>query len=220
VSRTVVVVAGGARSPSPALRAQLPPVPNLVVAADSGLAHADSLGLAVDLVVGDMDSVDPAALARAERAGAAVERHPAEKDQTDLELALDVALAKGGPGAHVVVVTSVAGRLDHGLANLLLLGAPAYAALRIDAYVDDWLVSVVRDRAELTARPGGLVTILPVGGVAHGVFTERLRYPLRRETLDVGTTRGVSNVAEAASVVVGVEAGVLLVLREWADSAS
>jgi thiamine pyrophosphokinase len=123
----VVVVAGGTRRPSPRLRARLPHDPALVVAADSGLAHAEALGLPVDLVVGDMDSVDPDALRRAQQLGVAVERHLTDKDKTDLELALDVAMVKGGAGAEIVVVTSVAGRLDHGLANLLLLAAPAYA---------------------------------------------------------------------------------------------
>jgi thiamine pyrophosphokinase len=211
----VVVVAGGADAPSRALRAQLPDRPSLVVAADSGLAAAEHLGLSVDVVVGDMDSVDPDALRRAESLGVAVERHPEDKDKTDLELALDVAVAKGGASAGYVVVTSVGGRLDHGLANLLLLGSPPYAHVAIDAFVDDWHVTVVRHRARLRARPGGLVTLLPVGGDAHGVVTEHLRYPLRRETLGVGTTRGVSNVAERDEVGVSLEDGVLLVLREW-----
>jgi thiamine pyrophosphokinase len=212
----VVVVAGGSQPLPVALRGQLPPRPALVVAADSGLAAAEALGLDVDVVVGDMDSVDPAALARAEARGVAVDRHREDKDKTDLELALDVAIAKAGATASYVVVTSVGGRLDHALANLLLLSSPSYGAVTIDAYVDDWHVSVVRRRAHLRARPGGLVTLLPVGGDARGVVTEHLRYPLLGETLAVGTSRGVSNVAERAEVVVGLDAGVLLVLREWA----
>jgi thiamine pyrophosphokinase len=211
----VVVVAGGSRLLPPALRAQLPERPSLVVAADSGLAAAEDLGLSVDVVVGDMDSVDPDALARAAARGVAIDRHREDKDKTDLELALDVAVAKGGTSVGYVVVTSVGGRLDHALANLLLLGSPPYAHVAIDAFVDDWHVTVVRDRARLRARPGGLVTLLPVGGEVRGVVTEHLRYPLRRETLGVGTTRGVSNVAERDEVGVSLEAGVLLVLREW-----
>jgi thiamine pyrophosphokinase len=215
---TIVVVAGGAQRPSQSLRSRLPRRPALVVAADSGLAHAQALGLQVDVVVGDMDSVDLDALARAEAAGVEVDRHRPDKDKTDLELALDVAVEKGTAGAAYVVVTSVAGRLDHALANLLLLGSPAYAHVAVEAYVDGWHVTVVRRRTTLSARIGGLVTLLPVGGDALAVETERLRYPLRRETLRVGTSRGVSNVAEATEVVVGLDAGVLLVLREWADS--
>jgi thiamine pyrophosphokinase len=217
-SDEIVVVAGGNLPPPPRLRAQLPANPAFVVAADSGLAAAEALGLRVDVVVGDMDSVDPHALASAQARGVDVDRHREDKDKTDLELALDVALAKGGPGGRYVVVTSVGGRLDHALANVMLLGSPSYAPAALEAFVDAWHVTVVRGRTRLPARAGGLVTLLPVGGDAVAVVTEHLRFPLRRETLAVGTSRGVSNVAEQDEVVVGLDAGVLLVLREWADS--
>jgi thiamine pyrophosphokinase len=214
----VVVVAGGITPPPRELRARLPAEPAMVVAADSGVSHAELLGLDIDIVVGDFDSVDPAALERAVGAGAVLDRHRVDKDKTDLELALDTAVARHGAGASYVVVTSVGGRLDHALANLLLLASPAYASVSIEAYVDSWHVTVVRDHATLAATPGGLVTLLPVGGDAAGVTTGALRYPLRAETLPAGTTRGVSNVADAPQVHVGLDAGVLLALREWADS--
>ncbi len=63
------------------------PADSLVIAADSGLDHAQAVGWPVDYVVGDLDSVGPAALAAAEQQGATVERHPIAKDQTDLGLA-------------------------------------------------------------------------------------------------------------------------------------
>jgi thiamine pyrophosphokinase len=218
VIQTVVVVAGGERFPNPLLRSRLPECPSLVVAADSGVSHAERLGLHVDVVVGDFDSADPQAVERAVEAGAAVDRHAVEKDKTDLELALDLAIAKAGNRASYIVITSVAGRLDHSLANVLLLGSPAYASVTLEAYVDDWHITVVRSETTFRARPGGLVTLLPVGGDALGVVTRDLRYPLRREDLRVGTTRGVSNVAERDMVTVGLDAGVLLALRQWADS--
>ena len=80
VDPEVVVVASG---PGPDLA--LPPAPT-VVAADGGLIRARALGLHVDVVVGDLDSVTHDALASAEQAGARVVRHPQAKDATDLEL--------------------------------------------------------------------------------------------------------------------------------------
>ena len=99
-----------------------------------------------------------------------------------------------------------------------LPASPSYATVSVEAYVDDWHVSVVRDETVLAARAGELVTLLPVGGEARGVVTRDLRFPLRREDLPSGTTRGVSNVAERDEVTVGLDAGVLLALRQWADS--
>ncbi|HEV8296253.1 MAG TPA: thiamine diphosphokinase [Acidimicrobiales bacterium] len=216
--RTVVVVAGGSEPPASGVQAALPTAPALVIAADSGLAHAKLLGLAVDLVVGDLDSVDAAALERAVATGTRVERHPAAKDKTDLELALDVAVRDGGAGSRIVVVTSVGGRLDHGVANLLVLASPRYRDVRIDAFVDAWAVAVVRAGSRrLEARVGRLVTLLPVGGEAVGVTTSGLLYPLADETLHVGSSRGVSNVAQAVAFTVTVREGTVLAIREWAD---
>ncbi len=196
---TVIVLAGGAPAGSE-LRSCLP-VADAVIAADSGLESAAPLGLAVDLVVGDFDSVDPAVLAAAEAAGVAIERHPVGKDATDLELALDAAARIGA--RRVVVVGGTGGRVDHLVANLLLLAVPAHAGIAIELLARDArAVAVTRGTAELHGRCGALVTLLALGGPARGVTTTGLRYPLHGETLEPASTRGVSNeiVTEPASV--------------------
>jgi thiamine pyrophosphokinase len=182
-----------------------------VVAADGGLDRALALGLDVDVVIGDLDSVSREGLAAAEAAGARVVRHPAAKNATDLELALDEAVALGA--RRVLVVASADGRLDHLLASLALLGAERYAELELDAIVGAALVHVVRGRRVLEGRRGDLVSLIPVGGTAEGVTTAGLEYPLAAETLDRGTTRGVSNVFTEAHALVEVAAGVLLAIR-------
>ena len=203
---TAVVFAGG----DPPARTALRDVPavDLVIAADSGLAHARALGVGVDLVVGDLDSVDRADLDAAVAAGAVVERHPTAKDATDLELALLAARDRGA--AEIVVVGGHGGRLDHFLANALLLGAAELSGVRVWARLADATVTVVRDHAELAGSPGSLCSLLPVGGPAEGVRTERLRFPLERETLFPGSTRGVSNEFLAPTAAVTLERGVLL----------
>lgn len=203
--RTAVVITGGEADGA------RPPPADLVIAADSGLQHAAELGIAVDLVVGDLDSVSEAVLAGAERRGAAVERHPADKDATDLELALAAARRRGA--ARVVVVGGAGGRLDHLLANALLLGNDAYADLELEWRAAGSRAVVVRDAAEVAGAPGDLVSLLPLGGPAHGVTTSGLRWPLDGETLPAGATRGVSNEMTAAAATVAVDAGSLLMIH-------
>lgn len=214
-SITVVVVTGG----DALERAQVPSLPAgaIVVAADSGVDRAQELGLAVDEAIGDFDSVSEAGLRRAEAAGAAVDRHPPAKDATDLELAL-VAALRHRPG-RLVVLGGHGGRLDHLLANALLLASPALASVdEVEAQMGAARVAVVRggSRVELGGAVGDLVTLLPAHGPALGVRTEGLLYPLVDEDLPVGTTRGVSNEVAAMPAAVSLREGVLLAIRPGA----
>jgi thiamine pyrophosphokinase len=201
----VVVVAAGS---GPAVDV---PRHATVVAADGGLERALALGLDVDVVIGDLDSASEAAVAAAERAGARVVRHPVAKDATDLELALDEAVALGA--RRVLVVASAGGRLDHLLASLLQLGSDRLAGLELDALVGEALVHVVRGERRLSGTPGEVVTLVPLGGPAAGITTTGLEYPLAAETLAPGSTRGVSNVFAATDAHVRVTQGVLLAIR-------
>jgi thiamine pyrophosphokinase len=207
----VAVVIGGGGLPAVS-------VPNLgdlgedplVVAADAGLAGAHALGLAVDLVVGDMDSVDPALLAAAERAGTEVQRHPAAKDATDLDLALDAARARGAD--RLVVVTGTGDRFDHALAVALSLAADRLAGAAVEAWIGPAHLWVVRDRLAFGGQPGMLVSLIPAHGPARGVTTTGLQYPLHGEDLGAGTTRGVSNVLLGREATVALEEGTLLMI--------
>jgi thiamine pyrophosphokinase len=186
----VLVFAGGDPPPR-GVRARLP-ADAMAIAADSGLRHAQALGRAVDLVVGDLDSVDPAALDRARAAGATVEAHPADKDATDLELALDAALARGATA--VSVIGGHGGRVDHFVANLLLLASPTLDDVAVDAWVGTAHVTVITGGGGVVAGPpGSLCTLLAVGGPALGVTTSGLRFALRDDALLPGSSRGVSN---------------------------
>ena len=202
-----IVLSGGERAARPLGL----PEHALVICADSGLESAGPLGLVPDLVIGDLDSVDPAALALARAAGVEIEQHPADKDATDLELALGAARARGAD--RVVVVSGGPGeRLDHFVAELALLASDGGPA---EALVGGSRIQVVRGpgSADVCGEPGGLVSLVTARGDARGVTTDGLRWPLDGETLRFGTTRGVSNelVGERATVMVA--AGVLLVIQ-------
>jgi thiamine pyrophosphokinase len=212
-SNTVLVLAGG--EPVDERLRGLLPAEATVIAADSGLEQAARLGLAVDLVIGDFDSVDAGVLAAAKDAGATIEPYPAEKDFTDLELAVRAAARLGA--RRVVVAGGWGGRIDHALANLLLLGAPEYAALHLEAVGAGGRVIAIHDRIELTGTPGDLVTLVAVGQPARGVRTVGLKFPLRGETLEPGSTRGVSNELITTTATVELQQGALLAVLPIAE---
>jgi thiamine pyrophosphokinase len=212
--KLVVVVAGG---PSPRPQAALGvPLDATVIAADGGLEHAAALGLEVALAVGDFDSASTEAVAAAETVGTRVERHPAEKDETDLELALEAALRLSPD--RVLVLAGDGGRLDHLLAALLLLASPSWADVEVDAEIGGARVHVIRSERALVGTPGELVSLIAAHGPAEGVRTEGLEYPLAGETLEPGSTRGVSNVFSAGEARVSLERGVLLAVRPEAPT--
>jgi thiamine pyrophosphokinase len=213
VSEEIVVVVSGGEPPDRRATLAVPPGAP-VVAADKGLEHALALGLEVSLAVGDFDSAAPEAVAEAEGAGTRIERHPHAKDATDLELALDAALAMDP--VRILVLAGTGGRLDHELSLLLLLGSERYGGIEVDAIVGSARIHVVRDSRTLDGSPGELVSLLPLGR-ADGVTTEGLAYPLRGETLETGSSRGVSNVFEAETARVSVERGVLLSVQPEAS---
>ncbi|HXF98948.1 MAG TPA: thiamine diphosphokinase [Gaiellaceae bacterium] len=217
MAEDVVVVVAGGEAPRPeAARAVPPGAP--VVAADGGLEHARALGLEVALAVGDFDSASPEAVAAAEVAGIRVEQHPAEKDATDLELALDAALALAPQ--RILVLAGDRGRLDHLLSLVHVLGLERYAGAELDAWIGPAQVHVIRGERTLGGTPGELVSLLALHGAAEGVTTEGLAYPLAGERLEAGSSRGVSNLFVAATARVAVARGLLLAVRPGPEERS
>jgi thiamine pyrophosphokinase len=189
---------------------------SVVVAVDSGLDRALAAHLPVHHVIGDLDSADPSALASAAAAGARLHRYEADKDATDLELALGLVatlVAAGGP-ERVLVVGSGGGRLDLLLGDVLALAGRPGSGLRVEARFGEADVHVVRPGAPaaFAGEPGAQVSLLPVHGPARGVTTTGLRWPLTDAALGPGTTRAVSNEVVGATATVSVSEGVLVVV--------
>ena len=200
----VWIFAGG-DSLSPEVVADLPQQA-YVIAADSGLDLARRLGASVDRLIGDLDSVSPAALESLP--ADAIARYPTDKDATDLELAVRAARDLGAD--RIVVVGGHGGRLDHHLANAALLATQE--GVDIEWRTGSSTLYRVNGTLRLDVPAGTIVSLLAIGGPAYGITTEGLRWPLDNATLLPGSTRGVSNVAVAAQITVRVQRGNLAVV--------
>jgi len=183
--------------------------PAVVVAVDRGLHPVIDRGWRPDCVVGDMDSVDPAVLAAAERSGVVVERHPMDKDESDLELGLAAARRLGVTDVHVVARDG--GRLDHQIANLAVLASPRLEPMRVSATIGDHRVWIVRGSLELHLEVGSHLAIQPVGGSAT-VSTDGVAFPLERDVLSAFEARGIANTVVDDPVRLEVTSGVVLVI--------
>jgi thiamine pyrophosphokinase len=189
----------------------------LVVAADGGATKALAAGLAPDLVVGDADSLGPDGLAAVREAGIPVELAAVAKDESDLELAVAAAVARGA--TRLTVLGALGGaRFDHALANAWLLAHPALAgrtAVLLDAATRVRLLDATAAPASvrLAGASGDLVSLFPFGADAAGVTTTGLAYPLRDEPLRSGPARGLSNVRSGPEARVALRAGRLLIVE-------
>jgi len=207
-----IVVAGGSSSAGDNWR-QWAAAADLIVGADGGAVRALAWGLPPHVVIGDMDSLTSQEKAELSTGGPEFIVHPRAKDETDLELALTYVAERGY--RDVVVLGALGGRLDHMLANLFLLALPQLAGVRVRVVDGRQEAMLVRGggAVELAGHPGDLVSLLPIGGDAHGVTTGGLAWPLHRDTLFFGSSRGVSNELAAPEARIEIEDGCLLVIH-------
>ena len=186
----------------------------LVVAADGGARHVAGLGLRLDRWVGDGDSLGPAGVAELEASGIPMQLVPQDKDESDTELAIQAALEAGA--SELTIVGALGGaRIDHALANVLLLGHPQLSGRTVRILDPGARVTLVSGPAHalLEGRIGDLVTLLPLGAESTGVTTRGLQFELANDRLESGRTRGLSNVRTARVAGVELEAGRLLIVE-------
>jgi thiamine pyrophosphokinase len=185
-----------------------------VVAADAGAATALAFGLRPNVVIGDLDSIDGATLARLKADGVAFETFPRDKDATDGELAVQRALQT--EPAELILLGFLAGpRLDQAVANVLLLVRISVPVTMLDEHNECVLLRSGEERAW---RPDAdeIISLIPLGRSVDGVRTRGLRWPLDGERLELGDTRGISNEpVSAADVGVSIERGLLLITRHF-----
>jgi thiamine pyrophosphokinase len=186
-----LLLAAGRVVATPALRRSAATA-ELVVAADGGLRHARSLGVHPHLLVGDLDSVDEAALRRWPDVQRVV--HPRDKDALDLELALQEILARGA--TRVLVAGALGDRLDQSLAGIAIAERVHRGGTELTLDSGDARVLPLRpgETRHDALEPG---TVLSVIATLPGtrVSLTGARWTLDHHTLEPGLGLGVSNVS-------------------------
>jgi thiamine pyrophosphokinase len=206
----IVIFANGVLSDAERVRRLIQPS-DLILCADGGTRHALALGFQPELIIGDLDSMSEEDRKRIQSAGVALRPHSHDKNETDLELALQEALEK--QPSSIVIVAALGRRLDHTIANIAMLTNEALGSL--DMRLDDGLEEVFfcRGQAEVDGSAGDLVSLLPWGRVVDGIRTEGLRWPLQGESLRPEKTRGISNEMLSEVARVSILSGLLLIIH-------
>lgn len=186
---------------------------DFLVAVDGGMRYATLLGRLPDVIIGDLDSIDPLALSALEAEGTEMLVFEPQKDFTDLELAVREVVARGFN--EILLAFGLGGRLDHTLGNLGLLSFARDLSEALTVYFDDGTTRVylVKDTLSLDLDPHDIISLIPWRGDVIVEETQHLAYPLSYETLTYGSTRGISNVALAKTILVSVAKGELLLVH-------
>jgi thiamine pyrophosphokinase len=182
---------------------------NKVIAVNGGYQHCQTLGINVDTVIGDLDSLHKKDLEKLQHVGTQLLPFPAEKDEIDLELALIHAADIGAE--EIVVIGGLGGRFDMSLANLSLLTHPKLSGVSITFWHNQQKIWLLQPPGvEIKGNVGDTLSLLPFGSEARGIRTTNLAYPLQGESLPFGPARGVSNVFTTDVVSISLESGMLL----------
>jgi len=183
---------------------------DLVLGADGGARHAHTLNVALDAIIGDLDSFST--LEQQNAGNTRFVSHPAEKDGTDLELALLYAEEQGAD--KIIMVGVMGGRMDMTISNILLITHASLSSCRVEVWHGEQTGWFIRPPGEdIPGHPGDTVSLIPLGGCASGITTKGLKYPLKEQELTFGPARGISNILVGPSAHVKLSQGLLLAVH-------
>ena len=181
---------------------------DIKISADCGYKNAKKLGITPDFAVGDFDSGSQGELPKETE----IIEVPAEKDFTDTQLAVDVALERGAD--YIVIVGGLGGRLDHTLSNLAIL--EKLWGMGVRAVITDG-----KNRARYIERTSELIpascfkylSLIATDKEAKGVSVEGCKYPLKNARLSRTNQFAVSNEILKNCALISVKKGGLYIVE-------
>ena len=216
MSKRVVIFANGDLSHPQRIRAELRPG-DRIVCADGGAQHALALGLSPHTLVGDLDSISEAALRALEASRCEIVKYPSDKDQTDLELAIEHALLS--QPAELMLVSALGGRFDHLLGNCLALARESLA--KIDLQIFDGMTRARLLRGpcatKLDLSSGDTLSLLAIDSNVKNLNLSGAKWPLANAELKFGSCLGISNVVTGQGISIELGSGMLYAITTAAS---
>ena len=209
-NRALLFVNGKISSAVKQIRELIKPDDTLI-AVDGGYTLMKKLGVSPHILIGDLDSISEKDLLTVRSLPAEIIRFPAQKNESDLELALTLALNRGF--TEIVIIGGMGGRSDHALVNLCLL---LRSSDDVHIQMDDGKEQIFLVRSQLTVHgnPGDVVSLIPFGSIVEGVKTIGLSYPMDGETLYPDQSRGLSNTMTSKRASISIKKGSLFCFHQ------
>lgn len=209
-NKPCIIISGGELRDDPFYQCILSEA-GFIICADGGARHAGKMGIRPDVVLGDFDTLTARELEELERSGTRIIRYPRDKDYTDTHLALLQALKM--EFTDIIILGALGGRLDHTLANVMLLAIPEAVEARIRIMDPGQEIFLVKKEAALRGGKGETISLLPLGSRVSGIKTRGLGYEVPGGILSIGHPIGVSNYFQEEDAAIEIAEGLLLVVR-------
>ena len=185
-----------------------PKADDLCIAADQGYHTAKALGERIDLLLGDFDSIGSVPGDE----GMEIQRVPAEKDYTDTQLAVEIALERGAD--EIIIIGGLSGRLDHTLSTLAILEDLNTRGVYCTVTDGQNRVRYMKSTSTLIARsPYKYLSLIAADEVVKGVDIEGCKYPLKKATLRRSHQFAVSNEITGNVAFIAVKKGGVFIIE-------
>jgi thiamine pyrophosphokinase len=190
-----------------------------IICADGGLEAAEALGLKVDFIVGDFDSVSKNILSKYQdeiskkNSNTVIKQYNPEKDVTDTDIAIELAIKKDAQ--EIIIFGATGSRVDHMMGNINLLMKALSKGIRAYIIDENNKIYLINQNTVLEKKQlhGFVVSLLPLTEVVKGICLTGFKYPLMNKELKIGTSLGISNELNEEQGFIKLEEGILIVIE-------
>jgi thiamine pyrophosphokinase len=180
-----------------------------IIAADKGAQYCLDAGVMPDIVVGDMDSIASRSLEQLRKQDVRLVEHSADKDQTDTQLALDLAVLGGAD--KVEMLAALGDRFDHSLANVHLLYYGLSRGVPAEILTASQRIFLVDKEFLVHGSKGLTISLLPLTTKVEGIYLSGFRYDLENASMEIGNPYGISNIITSDESRIRIGGGILIV---------
>ncbi len=181
-----------------------------IIACDGGVKHCRAMMIMPNIMVGDFDSANKEDAEFFENLGVLKEKFPVRKNETDMEIAINMAIDKNS--TEIYIVGGLGRRFDHSLANVHILLRPVRLGIRTCLLDEYNIITLVEDSIDIVGEKGQTVSLIPLTTEVKGINTKNLDYALTNATMEIGHSLGVSNVMTDDVATISVGEGVLILI--------
>ena len=184
---------------------------DIVICCDGGARYAFDNAIMPNYIIGDLDSCIPQIIQFFETNGVKIKKFNKEKDETDMELAINFAIDM--KPSQILIFGAIGTRFDHSLANVNILVKPMLAGIFTKIINENNEIFLINDEIKIENCKDQIVSLLPLTSEVKNICTNGLKYELKNKTLTIGKSLGVSNIILNDIAYIKIETGYLLVIK-------